>query len=300
MAIRERMKTVRANHSTPRQWLLISIATVVVYSSAVAGIAFTRLLAGLAAICCSMPLCAQTAAQPSSSNSSILVELFTSEGCSSCPPADELLAKIDGRHMPDGQSITILGEHVDYWDGQGWRDRFSSRVFTERQQEYARRFQIPEPYTPEVIVDGAQQFVGNNPKRLQDALTRASAQPKTQIQISIVGISNKEISFHVHVDPLPSPHRGADLMAALAENSDDTQVRGGENKGRVLHHAAPVLAIDRLGKVHAAGADKDFSMHIPKMGIIGNMRLVVFVQAPDYGIVLGSNSAGVKSSGPQP
>ena len=274
--------------------------TVVVYSTRVAKVALRRLLVGLAAICCSMPLCAQTAAQSSSSNSSILVELFTSEGCSSCPPADELLTKIDGRHMPDGQSITVLGEHVDYWDGQGWRDRFSSRVFTERQQEYARRFQISEPYTPEMIVDGAQQFVGNNPKRLQDALTNASTQPKTRIQISILGISQKEISFRLHVDALPSPHRDADLFAALAENSDETQVRGGENEGRVLRHAAPVLAIEKLGKTHAAGADKSFSVHIPKMGRTENMRLVVFVQAPDYGSVLGSSSVAVKSSSPQP
>ena len=271
-----------------------------VYSSGVIGIATKLLLAGLAAICWSMPLCAQIGTQSPAGSSSILVELFTSEGCSSCPPADELLTKIDGRHMPDGQSITVLGEHVDYWDRQGWRDRFSSRLFTERQQEYARRFHVGDPYTPQMVVDGAQQLLGNNPKLLQDALTRASARPKTRVEISVLGISQKDISFHVHVDPLPSGQRDADLMAALAENFDETQVRGGENKGRALRHAAPVLAISKIGKVRETGADRSFFMHIPKIGNIENMRLVVFVQTPDYGAVLGSTGVGLKSSSPQP
>jgi hypothetical protein len=201
--------------------------------------------------------------------------------------------------MPDGQSITVLGEHVDYWDRQGWRDRFSSRLFTERQQQYARRFHVGDPYTPQMVVDGAQQFLGNSPKLLQDALTRACTQPKTRVEISALGLSQKIISFHVHVDPLPSGHRDADLIAALAENSDETQVRGGENQGRALRHAAPVLAINKIGKVRDTGADKSFSVHIPKIGNIENMRLVVFVQTPDYGAVLGSTGVGLKSSSSQ-
>src|SRR5580765_1125906 len=100
----------------------------------------------------------------------ILVELFTSEGCSSCPPADELLRKLDSMHTIANNQIVVLGEHVDYWDGTGWRDRFSSREYTNRQQEYAYRLSVPEPYTPQIVVDGKQQFVGNNAGSLQAAL----------------------------------------------------------------------------------------------------------------------------------
>jgi hypothetical protein len=92
----------------------------------------------------------------------VLVELFTSEGCSSCPPADSLLEQMVGKHAPSGQLVITLSEHVTYWNHDGWVDPFSQELFTERQNAYARRFHLDSPYTPQMVIDGNRQVVGND------------------------------------------------------------------------------------------------------------------------------------------
>src|SRR5215475_8953549 len=92
----------------------------------------------------------------------VVVELFTSEGCSSCPPADAILAKLSQMDATKGPDIIVLGEHVDYWNHPAWTDRFSSHDFTVRQQEYAQHFGLASPYTPQMIIDGQQQVLGSD------------------------------------------------------------------------------------------------------------------------------------------
>src|SRR5690349_15806897 len=92
----------------------------------------------------------------------VVVELFTSEGCSSCPPADAILAKLSQMDGTKGMDIIVLGEHVDYWNGIGWNDRFSSHEFTQRQQEYAQHFGLASAYTPQMVIDGQQQVLGSD------------------------------------------------------------------------------------------------------------------------------------------
>ena len=120
-------------------------------------------------------------ANPPQSRTPVLVELFTAEGCSSCPPADDLLAQLESKQPVAGVDIIVLGEHVDYWDKLGWRDRFSSPQYTERQREYGFRFKIDDVYTPQMIVDGTEQFVGN------DATPRSSrhrsGRPRAQVAL---------------------------------------------------------------------------------------------------------------------
>src|SRR5215469_12452024 len=113
---------------------------------------------------------------PPAKRKAVVVELFTSEGCSSCPPADALLTKMQHHATSNGAEIIPLGFHVDYWDELGWKDRFSSHAYTERQAEYSSRFRLDGPYTPQMVVDGETQFVGNDFGSAENALTKAAAQ----------------------------------------------------------------------------------------------------------------------------
>src|SRR4051794_12486359 len=104
----------------------------------------------------------------------VVVELFTSEGCSSCPPADALLRDQQARGLPDAD-LVLLGEHVDYWNHLGWRDAFSSAQFTARQQDYVAHLRLASAYTPQAVVDGRAELIGSDESELHRAIT-ASAQ----------------------------------------------------------------------------------------------------------------------------
>ena len=119
-----------------------------------------------------------------SADTPVIVELFTSEGCSSCPPADQLLAKLESQQPVAGVHIIVLSEHVDYWDRLGWRDPFSSAQFTNRQQDYARLFHDDGPYTPEMVVDGTTGFVGNQSADALRAITQAARTDKSSVRIA--------------------------------------------------------------------------------------------------------------------
>jgi len=220
--------------------------------------------------------------------SGILVELFTSEGCSSCPPADELLRKLDSIRSIANNQIVVLGEHVDYWDGTGWRDRFSSREYTERQAEYARRLSVPDPYTPQIVVDGKQQVSGNNVQSLQAALQAAATEPKTSISIFSADLDGNTLILKLKTSPLPQGHKRGDLYIAVADNSDETQVRGGENSGRALKHVAVLRSLQKIAKVAPEGFEKDVNLRLSKDLEKNNLRVVAFVQESGNGRVLGS------------
>ena len=163
----------------------------------------------------------------------VLVELFTSEGCSSCPPADRLLQTLDPQ-------VFVLSEHVDYWDRLGWRDPFSSPVFTARQQRYAQALG-GEVYTPQMIVDGQEQVLGNDPAAVQKAIARASARPKAPLDISMTG-GAVTVRF---------AGKG-ELWIAVADNSAVSKVTRGENAGRTLPHVAIVRTLKSAGKLNGA------------------------------------------------
>src|SRR6266852_3738631 len=113
-------------------------------------------------------------APPTPARKAVVVELFTSEGCSSCPPADALLIKFREQHRYDGVEVIPLGFHVDYWNSLGWQDRFSSAAYSQRQEDYANRMKLDGPYTPQMVVDGDTEFVGNNTDRARDAIAQAA------------------------------------------------------------------------------------------------------------------------------
>src|SRR3954468_6648160 len=138
------------------------------------------LAAGVAALGLSGRL-ALYSAQPAPDNGQrvpVLVELFTSEGCSSCPPADRFLMRLENEQPVPGAEIIVLGQHVDYWDQQGWRDRFSSSQYTERQNQYAESFGNDQVYTPEMVVDGRREFSGSDESKAFKAIAESATRAK--------------------------------------------------------------------------------------------------------------------------
>src|SRR5579859_2173237 len=127
-------------------------------------------------------------AAPTPARKTVVVELFTSEGCSSCPPADALLIKFREQRRDDGVEIIPLGFHVDYWNRLGWQDRFSSASYSQRQEDYANRMKLDGPYTPQMVVDGDTEFVGNNTANATNAIAHAAGRaPGAQLEVIRAG-----------------------------------------------------------------------------------------------------------------
>jgi len=179
----------------------------------------------------------------------VLVELFTSEGCSDCPPADELLGQMDARQFVPGAEAIVLSEHVTYWDRQGWRDPFSLEEMTERQQSYEYRFNLQDSYTPQAVVDGSAQMVGNNAPAVERAVAEAATRPKADLQIEDARWENGAAVFSVK----GATDAKARLVAVLAEDATHSEVKSGENAGRTLHHVAVVRVMKELGAENADG-----------------------------------------------
>src|SRR5258708_605041 len=156
----------------------------------------------------------------------VVVELFTSEGCSSCPPADVLLRTLDSAQPIPGVQLIVLGEHVDYWDDLGWKDTYSSHAFTVRQGNYARSLRIAGPYTPQMVVDGNIEFVGSDRARADKAFQKARSLPKVGIRISSVRIEKGAVLAHLETDALSSK---GEVFVALCLDSGESQVLRGEN-----------------------------------------------------------------------
>ena len=205
----------------------------------------------------------------------VLVELFTSEGCSSCPPADALLERLDrSQPIPEAQ-IFVLSEHVDYWNHIGWADPYSSPAYSARQQQYARRFRNQGPYTPQMVVDGRSEFVGSDARAAEAAIRSAIRQSKAAIRI---GESNGMAT--INVGPLPAgTARKAVVFAAHAIDSGTQDVVRGENKGRRLHHVAIAKDLKQIGTVD------DRTEFKTKLPLESGARLIVFVQEPANGPV---------------
>ena len=212
----------------------------------------------------------------------VLVELFTSEGCSSCPPADHVLQQLDSHAI-------VLSEHVDYWDHQGWKDRFSSPSFTMRQQAYARIFAIDGPYTPEMVVDGAKEFNGSDAKQAGEAITAAARRKKAEVRLA-----RTDAGLQVEVDPVPA---SADVFLALADESATTDVGAGENSGKRLRHVAIVRSLRKIGSVKRGAA---FSKLIELPRETAGQRAVVFVQESGPGRVSGAAVSVPASYSPAP
>lgn len=229
----------------------------------------------------------------------VIVELFTSEGCSSCPPADAVLAQFDRQQSVPTADIIVLGEHVDYWDGLGWRDRFSSSDFTQRQKEYRFAFKLDDIYTPQVVVNGSAQINGTDRDRIFSAILDAAFQT-VPLQIASAQIQRNSVTFTLHNGPATHPEP-VTLYAALVDPTDTTEVHGGENNSRTLHHAGVVRNLSALNNSsHLQDlAGHPFTVQLRTPGSISGMRLVVFAQSTRIGPTVASASC-VLSTTPGP
>ena len=211
----------------------------------------------------------------------VLVELFTAEGCSSCPPADVLLEKMIAAQPANGAEIVALGEHVDYWNQSGWKDRFSSAAFTKRQQLYAARSGKDDVYTPQMIVDGGEAFVGTDVAAARQAIEQAMTVAHGTIRLSLDPLSHdpKKIAVLLEVADLPAIDSGdaADIVVAVTEDGLRTEVKRGENQGRTLTHAAVVREMQIIGGAAPAGLARA-SFTIGDAWRRENLKVVGFVQ----------------------
>jgi len=222
------------------------------------------------------------------STTPVLVELFTSEGCSSCPPADKLLAQLNARQPVNGAEAIILEEHVDYWNDLGWRDPFASSSATQRQQDYAKVLSA-EVYTPQMIVDGRTEILGSDENAAQRAISKAVGAPKTELELTWVGATatmGGPKLLHVRAGKLSgaenaSSGQNAEVFMAITEYHLHSDVRRGENAGRGLEHDGVVRKLTSLGKANGTGEysyDAQNGVKLSSDWKRENVRIVVFVQ----------------------
>ena len=226
----------------------------------------------------------------------VIVELFTSEGCSSCPPADELLIMLDEQQPVAGALVIPLSEHVDYWNGLGWPDPFASTVFTQRQEQYARALPTRGLYTPQMVVDGRMEFVGSRRDTAREAIARAAAAPKAAVSLAIIGDGRSPVVIEVTisgVSRLGDPDV-ADLWLAITERGLTTDVRRGENARRRLRHTAVVRQLERIGTLPTpipARFSNEAEVALERDWQVANLRAVVFLQERESRRVLGAAQA---------
>jgi hypothetical protein len=246
-----------------------------------------RFFAVVLALAAGALICA--AADNDSPRVPVLLELFTSEGCSSCPPADRLLELLDQKQPVPGADLIVLSEHVDYWDRLGWRDPFSSSQYTARQQEYTSRYNFDGVYTPQLVVDGRFGFVGSDGRKAMSAIQEAIRDPKIPIAMSNVRRDGNQVTVHIEVPAADHSFKGGrDLLyVALADNRAESQVARGENAGRSLAHVGVVRILKQVGAIDLGAATARNVMVAIRQGTGENgSRLVAFIQDAKTGRVL--------------
>jgi len=212
----------------------------------------------------------------------VVVELFTSEGCSSCPPADQFLAELVAANAPGRPEVIALGEHVDYWNHDGWTDRFSSRQFTDRQNAYAQKFKLDSPFTPQMVIDGTQQVTANDrPAVVRMILAATQRVPSAKVKLRMN--SGWYLEVEVQSD------RRADIFLGITEDGLKTEVKKGENHGQTLTHVAVVRRLEKIGSLANDGFSKKIKLQPEKSWNLKSTKAVVFVQEKNSGAIIGSS-----------
>jgi hypothetical protein len=224
----------------------------------------------------------------------VVVELFTSEGCSSCPPADALLARLSEVQFPGNVQLIALEEHVDYWNDLGWTDPFSSRDWTSRQYDYARALGNGNAYTPQMVVDGTLEFVGSRTQQARDSILKAAGRRKVPVLLAPGGADGRsKENLSAKVGKLEGITKGdaAEVWLAITETGLHSSVTRGENAGEELRHAAVLRFMRKIGEAKGDGGTSftgDVSVPLQKEWKRENLKAVLFVQERKSRRILGA------------
>lgn len=221
----------------------------------------------------------------------ILVELFTSEGCSSCPPADSFLQQLDASQPVRGARLIVLSEHVDYFNHDGWTDPYSSSYVTDRQNAYIHALDLPNPYTPQIIVDGTEVLQLDHPKKVGQVFQNLATEPTIPIHLNtVVKNSNEPRALSANIQIIGDSNKhSAEIYLAVALDHATSHVLHGENGGQTLTHVAILQSLTKVGKLSKGHSfSKDVPVKLspgtdPKM-----IRIIVFLQESGPGRVLGA------------
>lgn len=206
-----------------------------------------------------------------------VVELFTSQGCSRCPPADAYLAELAAR--PD---IIALSFHVDYWNYIGWRDPFSRAEFSARQRDYERHLNRRYVYTPQLVVDGRGETVGSKRQRVEKLIAAARRTAKLDIQVT----HDRADSARIRIPAAAHRGRPAIVWVALYDSRHTTEIKSGENRGRKLVNTNVVRRLERVGTWNGRAAE--FTVDLARMGAKDRDGCAILVQRAGPGPILGA------------
>jgi len=208
--------------------------------------------------------------------SPVVVELFTSQGCSSCPPADSFLGELAQR-----ADVLALAFHVDYWNYIGWTDPFASKLATQRQRDYSQRLALRYVYTPQMVVNGVAEGVGAEPETI-DPLIKAAAADDAPRAITMLGrAANGHLTVHIEAGTPPEP---ASIWLVGFDREHTTRVLHGENQGRTLKDYQVVRSFREIGTWNGAALDLDVAGDV----VSGDGSVAVLVQLRGTGRIIGA------------
>ncbi len=209
-----------------------------------------------------------------SAKTPVFVELFTSQGCPTCPAADKILAELQSTQPIADAEIITLAWHVDYWDGFGWKDEFASSVFSQRQIAYSRALNFSGTYTPQMFVDGTTYFIGTKMDKATQAITQSAKNSKPEMSISV---SDEKVKINIPVLP---KHETATVYIAMAQDNLSRQIERGNNAGKTLLHSSVAREVRAVGSVkpEMRKFDLETLLQIQPEWNRKNLKLIVFVQ----------------------
>lgn len=261
--------------------VLLLIAALAALATTEPGPSFARQRSGLPG---------EAGARAATQRRPVLVELFTSEGCSSCPPADALLARLLRDQPLEGVEIVPLSLHVDYWNRLGWKDPYSAKAFSARQQRYAKVFGEDKVYTPQIVVDGREEGIGSDEAAVRRMVGGAAQRPHLPVKVTARAFG-RSLTLAIDLPPAPAGTDTVDVFVALTEDDLSSAVKRGENVGRTLTHVAVVRALQTLGTLEKDGFVADGRLSLEPGWNPAKMRAVVWLQGRAANQVYGVAAA---------